>query len=363
MNKADVTKVLVTGGSGYVASWIVRKLLDRGYHVTASVRSLANQNKVKHLVKMQEEFPTTLDLVEADLLQLGSFDPHAQGCRFVFHTASPFQVESIKSAQKELVDPSLEGTRNVLSAVSKSQSVEKVILTSSVAAVAGDNADVQSLGRPANEADWNTTSTLHHQPYAFSKTIAEREAWQVFRSQEQWQLITMNPGLILGPALSHRMDGTSTKIIKSYFDGRFKAGVPRLNFGVVDVREVADAHIAAVERDHVDGRYILVSETSSMLRMAKIISQKFKHPNLPKKPLPNLLLYLFGPFIGMPWRYLKRNLAYPVAYSSEKSINGLGVQYRSLESTLWDHTQQLMRDHVIPDGAALGPSSIQRGLA
>jgi nucleoside-diphosphate-sugar epimerase len=139
---ADTT-VLVTGASGFIASHVVQQLLEKGQRVHGTVRSKNNTKKIKHLLNMQDLWPGQLTLFEADLLVAGSFDAAMQGCLVVYHLASPFLIENkIQNGQKDLVELALNGTKNVLNAVEKCDTVHLVVLTSLVAAIFGDNADV-----------------------------------------------------------------------------------------------------------------------------------------------------------------------------------------------------------------------------
>ncbi|NNM51700.1 MAG: NAD-dependent epimerase/dehydratase family protein, partial [Pseudomonadales bacterium] len=153
--------ILVTGASGFIAGWIIKYLLEEGYTVHGTVRDPAKTTSVAHLLKIAEKAPGTLKLFKADLLDKGSFHAAAQGCGIVMHTASPFIIEGFTDANEALVRPAVEGTRNVLEAVNASSTVTRVVLTSSVASVYGDNIDLRKTsGGIFTEADWNTTSTV-----------------------------------------------------------------------------------------------------------------------------------------------------------------------------------------------------------
>ena len=137
MNIDRSTPVLVTGGNGYIASWLVRYLLEDGVDVHATVRNPSDDTKVGHLKRLAESSPGTLTLFAADLLDDGAFDEAMAGCELVFHTASPFVISGIKDPQKDLVDPAVHGTRNALESANRVSSVKRVVLTSSVAATFG----------------------------------------------------------------------------------------------------------------------------------------------------------------------------------------------------------------------------------
>ena len=163
--------VLVTGASGYVAGWIVKKLLEAGHTVHATVRDPSKTASVAHLQKIADASTGTLKLFKADLLDQGAFAVPMQGCELVIHTASPFVMTGFTDANEALVRPALEGTRNVLHAVNATDSVRRVVLTSSVAAMFGDSWDARDVpGSRLDETFWNTSSSVNHQPYLYSKT-------------------------------------------------------------------------------------------------------------------------------------------------------------------------------------------------
>ncbi|MEQ8705064.1 MAG: aldehyde reductase [Phaeodactylibacter sp.] len=340
--------ILVTGASGYIASWIVRFLLEEGHEVHATVRDKTRPEKVAHLTEIASRESGTLRLFEADLLKPGSFAEAMEGCALVLHTASPFQLDA-KDPQRSLIDPALEGTRNVLKSAKSTPSVQRVVLTSSVAAIYGDAIELKDApGQVFTEEQWNESSSLKHQPYSYSKTVAEREAWKIAGTQSQWDLVTINPSFVMGPALSQRTDGTSTSFMQSMANGQFKAGAPDLYFGVVDVREVARAHLLAGLLPEAEGRHIVSASEHPVLEMGEMLREAFgdRYP-FPKKLLPNFLLYLFGPFQGFSWKFLGRNLGYPLRFNNRKSRAKLGLQYRPVSETLQEHLQQLEKDGLL----------------
>ncbi|NCN10726.1 MAG: aldehyde reductase [Leptospira sp.] len=341
-SKENSLPILVTGASGYVASWIVKYLLEEGYKVHGTVRSVKSEDKIGHLLEFQKSFPNKLELFEADLLENGSFQKAMKGCGTVIHTASPFVVTGIKDAQKELIDPALKGTRNVLETVNSTNTVKKVVLTSSVAAITGDGADAeQSKNRTLDETFWNNTSSLDHQPYSYSKLLAENEAWKIQNDQDRWNLVTINPSFILGPSLSNRMDGTSVQFVRRLISGELRFGVPKLYFGIVDVRDVAKAHLLAFQNSQAAGRYLTSCETKSMLELSQLISKSFgKTYPTANSELPNFLMYGLGPLLGLTWKFLERNLGQTYFMDHTKSL-GLGLTYHDIAMTLKDHIEQM----------------------
>ena len=135
--------ILVTGGTGYIGAWVVKGLLEHGHTVRVTVRNIQQKEKYQFLLDLAKKAEGSLEFWEADLLKTGSFDEAAKGCDSIAHVASPFKL-NVKDAQKDLVDPAVIGTTNVLQAANKSGSVKKVVLTSSVAAIHGDNIDMKN---------------------------------------------------------------------------------------------------------------------------------------------------------------------------------------------------------------------------
>ena len=222
--------VLVTGASGYIGSWIVRTLLEAGYTVRGTVRNPQKAKGLEHLHKLSEDHPGRLSLFKADLLEKGSFDEAMDGCELVIHTASPFLLTGFTDAEEALVRPALEGTRNVLDSVNRTKSVKRVVLTSSVVAIYGDNCE--SLGVPGGvftDEHWNTTSSVDHQPYSYSKTVAEQEAWRYQKAQDRWDMVTVHPGMVFGPALTKASDSASLSTMKQFTDGTLLAAADSNN--------------------------------------------------------------------------------------------------------------------------------------
>lgn len=343
------TTVLVTGASGYIAGWIVKYLLEEGHTVHATVRDPEKASSVAHLQKVAAGAPGTLRLFKADLLDAGSFDAAMQGCRVVMHTASPFVLSDFRDANEALVRPAVEGTRNVLEAAKRVATVRRVVLTSSIAAVMGDNADLVATGREAfTEEDWNVTSSVDHNPYQYSKVAAEREAWKIHGTQSQWDLVTINPGMVYGPALTPNSQSASIDTLRQLGDGRLLVGVPELAYGVVDVREVARAHLLAAFTPEASGRHILVAGDITMLGIARLLRRRYgyRYP-FPFFQVPKPLAWLFGPLVGPVTRqFISRNVGHKVKFDNRRS-RALGVVYRPLQQTFEEHFQQVIDDGLL----------------
>ncbi|MDT8447819.1 MAG: NAD-dependent epimerase/dehydratase family protein [bacterium] len=337
--------VLVTGATGYVAGRLVNRLLEAGLTVHAPVRDPNNLDKTRFLRQLAEELPGQIRFFEADLLDGGSYDEAMKGCELVFHTASPFSLQ-FKDAQKDLIDPALLGTRNVLGSVERTPTVKRVVLTSSCAAVLGDTVDLLSLPNgTATEEHWNSTSSLTHQPYSFSKTLAEKEAWHLNRAQNRWDLVVINPTLVLGPGINPRGTSESFHIFRQLGDGTMKSGVPDLDIGLVDVRDVAQAHYLAGFTPKAQGRHIVSAKSLTVLQMAQVLRSHYgdAYP-FPQKQLPKWLVWLVGPLVGMPRKMVRRNVGYPWKVDHTKSKTELGLTYREPEEFLVEFFQQMI-DH------------------
>jgi len=346
MNKKIIT---VTGGTGYIASWIVHDLLLEGHEVRITVRNKSKTENYQHLLDIEKSALGTLVIYEADLLQDGSFDEAIDGADIVMHTASPFFLDDKNDPQKNLVDPAVNGTRNVLNSVNKSATVTRVVLTSSIAAIYGDNQDMSINNVTAlNEEMWNNTSSLSHNAYSFSKTQAEKAAWAIAKNQKQWTLVTIHPGFVLGPSLTQRIDSTSIETLLRLLHGDLKIGAPKLEFVFSDVRDVSKAHLLAAFNEAATGRYIIANEHGDFIVLGNIISKHFKQEfKVPKKTIPNWMVYLVAPFIGFTKTYVKKNIGYPLAADNRKSIQELGLTYHTLEDTVKDHVLQLKDNKLI----------------
>ncbi|XP_061359634.1 phenylacetaldehyde reductase-like isoform X2 [Gastrolobium bilobum] len=277
--------VCVTGASGFIASWIVKFLLQRGYTVRATVRDPSNPTKVEHLLKL-EGAKERLQLFKADLLEEGSFDSAIDGCDGVFHTASPVLLSVVKDPQAELIDPAVKGTLNVLKSCVKSPSVKRVVLTSSISSVAFNerpkSPEVVVDETWFSNADFcreskvcaifpNIHSELENLKliqlwYTLSKTLAEDAAWK-FVNENSIDMVTINPSMVAGPLLQPEVNESVEPILNLINGSQF----PNKCFGFVNVKDVANAHIQAYEIASAGGRYLLVERVVHYSELARIL--------------------------------------------------------------------------------------------
>ena len=339
------TPILVTGATGYVAGRLVEKLLARGHSVHAAVRDPENQQKLQHLSHLAETLPGSIRYFKSDLLDPGSYAEAMAGCELVYHTASPFSID-VQDPVKELIEPAKLGTRNVVEQANQTPSVKRVVLTSSCAAIYGDNADLEKTPDGIfTEEIWNTSSSVEHQPYSYSKTLAEREAWEIHRNQDRWDLVTINPTLVMGPGINPHGTSESFNMMKQYGDGTLKAGVPRWGFGIVDVRDLAEAHYRAGFAPEAHGRYIVSGHNSDLADLATPLRDHFGNAYpFPTRTMPKWLVWLVGPFVNkaMTRKAVSLNVGLPWKGDNSKSVRELGMSYRALDQSVVDFFQQMV---------------------
>lgn len=350
-DKHDFKTAMVTGATGYVAGWIVKKLLEEGFTVHAPVRDPQNPEKLKYLDALAEKAPGMITYFKADLLGEGSYAEAMQGCEVVFHTASPF-VMNVKNPQKDLIEPAQLGTCNVLETVNQTETVRRVVLTSSCAAIYGDNADLAlTAGGVFTEDDWNQTSSLAHQPYAYSKTLAEKEAWKIAKKQDRWELVVINPSLVIGPGINPHGTSESFNLIRQFGDGTMKAGVPDWGIGVVDVRDLAEAHYRAAITSGAQGRHITSGHNTSFPGLAKALRDHYGNAYpFPRKALPKWLVWAVGPVLdkAMTRKMISLNVNHAWRADNSKSVQELGMTYRSMEVSIVDFFQQMIESGLVP---------------
>ena len=347
MNIDKTKPVMVTGATGYVGGHIVKNLLEKGHLVHAPIRSPGNKDKTKYLDALAESNTGSIAYFKADLLTKGSYTDAMEGCDLVIHTASPF-ITNPKDPQSDLVDPALKGTENVLKTAKATSSVKRVVLTSSCVAIYGEAKD--TLGYPnqtMTEDVWNTTSSLKKSPYNYSKTLAEKRAWEIVNTQDRFDMVVINPSFVLGPGVNPYGTSESFSIVKQLGDGSFKTGVPDLNIGCVDVRDVAEAHYRAGFTPTASGRNICSAENISIMKLADMLRPKYgdNYP-LPKSTAPKWLLWLVGPMFGVTRQFVSDNVGYPWQADNSKIKKELGIEFRPISDSINEFFAQIVETGV-----------------
>ncbi len=287
--------VLVTGGTGFVGAQIILQLLQKGFDVKTTLRSLSSQNKVTDT--LESNGITSFDhlaFVEADLSKDDHWDEAMQGCDYVLSVAYPVFF-TIPKDENEAIRPAVEGIVRVLKAA-RNAGVKRVVMTSNFGAVGFSNKNPKHV---TTEEDWTDPNEKGLSTYEKSKLLAERAAWDFIQKEGgHLEFATINPVAILGPSLSAHISG-SFGLLEQLFDGSTKL-IPNIPLNIVDVRDVADLHIRAMTNPAANGQRFIASADGqiSLPEIAALI--KNKRPDIakkiPTKTLPNWFIYLVAPF-------------------------------------------------------------------
>jgi nucleoside-diphosphate-sugar epimerase len=335
------TRVLVTGATGFIAGHCIQELMAHGYAVRGTVRNLATAD-VAHLHALARQTAGSLELVEATLEADSGWREAVDGCAYVWHIASPNPPE-LPRHEDELIRPAVDGTLRVLRAAAAAGTVRRVVMTSSIDAIMrGHDRDDRQL---RDESSWSNVERCG--PYARSKFYAERAAWDFADAHRQLELVTINPGLTLGP-LQRAQRTTSLEVIRMLLSRSLPA-VPRLGFAVVDVRDVATAHRLAMETPHAAGnRYICAGEHMWMSDIAAVLEAEFgpRGYRIPSRPLPFWLMWTIARF-DRTVRLALDMVEIPVLVSAEKASRELGWTARSARDSVVDSAESLVRYGVV----------------
>lgn len=285
--------VLVTGVSGFIAKHCAVEMLNAGYRVRGTVRSLHRSTQVRETLARSAD-TSQLEFAQADLESDAGWSEALAGCTHVLHLASPFPATQ-PGDEQALIRPAVEGTLRVLRAAADA-GVERLVQTSSMVAVMYGHP--QDRSGPFTEADWTRVGTPGVTAYARSKTLAERAARE-FMEQDRSGLhySSVNPGLVLGPALDRDI-GTSAAVIQMFLKGKYP-GAPRIAMPCVDVRDVARMHRLALETDAPSGgRYLGVAECLWFIDIARAIRERLGAAarKVPTRVLPDWAVKLTGLF-------------------------------------------------------------------
>jgi nucleoside-diphosphate-sugar epimerase len=287
--------VLVTGGTGFVGAHCILQLLGKGYKVKATLRSLKRKDEIINMLKKGGiDSVENLSFIEADLTKDDNWEEAVKDCDYVLHVASPISIE-IPKHEDEMIKPAVEGTLRVLKAA-RDAGVKRVVITSSFAAVGYSNKDPNKI---ITEESWTDPNDKTLSAYLKSKTLAEKAAWDFVKNEGgSLELSVINPGAIFGPLLSSALSGAHELLIR-LLEGKIKA-IPKISFGIVDVRDVADLHIRAMQEPKAKGERFLLQggSTLTMQEIAAILKDKLgeRAAKVPTKVAPDWVVRLAAIF-------------------------------------------------------------------
>ena len=330
--------VLVTGGSGFIGSYCILELLRAGYRVRTTVRSPEREATVREL--LGAESADALSFATSDLMSDAGWEDAVSGCDYVLHVASPFPLGPPKH-EDDLIVPAREGALRVLAAARDAR-VKRVVMTSSFAAV--------GYGQPARdtpftEDDWTNPDGEGVNAYAKSKTLAERAAWDfIEREGGGLELSVVNPVGVFGPVLGSDFS-TSLQLVKRLLDGAMP-GLPRVAFGIVDVRDVADLHVRAMTAPAAAGERFLavVGDFMTVAEIAALLRERMGADarKVPTRMLPNWLVRVVSLF-DRSVRQITPELGKVKQASNAKAKRELGWDPRSNEEAIVASAESLLR--------------------
>ncbi len=332
-------RVLVTGASGFVAQHVILQLLEKGYEVRGTLRSLKRAEEVRGILAKHDPRAAGLQFIEADLGADAGWASAVEGCIYVQHVASPFPAVHPKD-ENELIRPAVDGALRVLKAA-KTAGVKRVVMTSSLAAIAYGHGDK----RPeiADETQWSNPDGPDNTPYTKSKTLAERAAWDYANGEGKGlELAVINPTGIFGPALSKDVS-TSLEIPIRLLNGK-TPGLPRLGFSIVDVRDVAACQVAAMTVPAAAGeRFIATEDFLWFTKCADILREAFPayDSKIPKRQVPDFVIHLMA-MVQPIYKQTLTELGRTRRASNAKATRVLGVHFRTAKEALIASGQSLI---------------------
>jgi dihydroflavonol-4-reductase len=338
-------QVLVTGGSGFIGAHCILQLLDRGYRVRTTVRNLNREPEVRAMLKSAGADPgDRLTFTPADLMSDQGWPEAAAGCDYALHVASPFPLKVPKD-ENELIVPAREGALRLLRAA-RDAKVKRVVLTSSFAAIGYGHPPSE---KPFTEKDWTDPTGADVSPYVKSKTLAERAAWDfIAREGGALELSVVNPVGVFGPVLGSDFS-TSIEIVKRLMDGAVP-GCPRLSFGVVDVRDVADLHLRAMTNPAAKGeRFLAIAgDFMTMQQIAQTLKTRMGDAakKVPIRVLPDFMLRLASIFDSSLKQIIPELGKFKNA-TNEKARRVLGWSPRSNEDSIVATAESLVHLHLL----------------
>ena len=326
-------KVLVTGATGYIGLHCIHQLLNQGYAVNGSVRSPERKDEIFQALQNHNTSTENLNIFTFDLNDDEGWDEGMEGCDYLLHVASPIALEN--HDEDFFVKPAVAGVNRAMK-FAKKHNVKKVVLTSSVAAIY----ETMESKSYYDENDWSDPENPAISHYSKSKTLAERAAWEFVENENHpFELAVINPALVIGPSLSGDL-GESNKAIEMVATGKMPVAVP-LQFGYVDVRDVAAAHILAMQNPASNGeRFALAEKDLWYGDVAKVLRDNGfdKAPTLAVPVWLAKILAIFSKELKLAVPYLGRLRS---VKNTSKAKDILGWNPRPAEESIVQIAQQI----------------------
>jgi dihydroflavonol-4-reductase len=339
------TTVLVTGGSGFVGAHCILQLLQRGCRVRTTLRSLNRKNEVIEMLKNGgAEAVEDLSFIEADLSRDANWGDAVKDCEYVLHVASPISLDTPKD-ENEMIAPAVEGTLRVLRA-SRDARAKRVVVTSSFAAVGYSHKDPNTL---ITEEEWTDPNDKSLSAYLKSKTLAEKAAWDfIHKESGDLELSVVNPVGIFGPLLGPDLS-SGHEFLKRLLDGSMKA-IPKISFGIVDVRDVADLHLRAMTSPEAKGQRFLAlaGGVLSLHDIALMLKKKMGDDadSVTTRTLPDWLVRIAA-LVNPLAKGIVSQLGRVKNASNEKAKRLLGWTPRSNEEAIMSAVESMSRFGLI----------------
>ncbi len=347
----DDQTVLVTGGTGFLGGWCVVEALRQGYRVRTTVRDMGREQALRASVAGQVEPGERLQVLCADLNSDAGWEQAVAGCDFVLHVASPFPPKQPKDPD-ELIVPAREGTLRVLRAALGAD-VKRTVVTSSVAAIRNGGNGALRGERDLDENDWSDPADPQMTPYARSKTIAERAAWELMRERgAEQRLVTVQPGAIVGPLLGADRS-YSLQAIARLLGGEMP-GLPKLGFSFSDVRDVAVLHLLAMTTPEAGGQRLpAAGEFLWFSDVARILRERLGEDarKVPTRRVPNFVVRAMA-LVDPEIRSVSGELGTKTTYSLANAERRTGWKPRPIEATIVDCARSLLGQPVAAAAAA-----------